>query len=73
MVRARRARVLFGHIIKMLILLRIRALLATLFRTDFSELAYYAATYVLILGLRSIELAQYLVTLLNVRFRKSRV
>ena len=60
MVRARRSRVLFGHIIKILILLRIRALFATLFRTEFLELVFYAAT---LLKSESGNLAYYLATL----------
>ena len=47
--------------------------MATLFRSDFVEIAYYAATYVFISVLRSIELAQYLATLLKGRVRKPRV
>ena len=72
-VRFRKSRVLFGHFIKILILLRIRALLATLFRIEFLELAYYAATYVFILVVRSIELVHYLAILLKVRVRESRI
>ena len=72
-VRVRKSRVLFGDFIKILILLRIRTLLATLFSTEFIEHAHYAATNVFVSVLRSIEVAQYLALLLKVRVRKSRV
>ena len=40
--------------------------------SGFVELAYHAASFVTISVLRSIELAHYLATLLNVRLRRAR-
>ena len=57
-VTVRESRLLLGHFIKILIIIRIRPLLGHSFRIEFLELPYYAATYVFISDLPSIELAQ---------------